>query len=188
MPSADQVPVKSAHSRMLWPMWVVLIAGSTGAALVLFALPTITSHRVSGGISSRSRREGGGFMVTFVPCHHRPSHPGEFVGEPNGCDLSGAPGQQSSEPGPMTGAMDLGIADHGERASREQTAQVAIALLADTAKLVFAPDRVLLRHKPNPGREVSSRSGLGVGNAGDQSCGQRRPDARDCVQSFARRA
>jgi len=33
MPSADQVPVNSSHSMMLWPMWVVLIAGSTGAAL-----------------------------------------------------------------------------------------------------------------------------------------------------------
>jgi len=29
MPSADQVPVKSSHSTMLWPKWVVLIAGST---------------------------------------------------------------------------------------------------------------------------------------------------------------
>jgi hypothetical protein len=38
MPSADQVPIKSTHSKMPWPMWVVLIAGSTGAALVLFAL------------------------------------------------------------------------------------------------------------------------------------------------------
>jgi len=44
MPSADQVPIKSTHSKMPWPMWVVLIAGSTGAALVLFALPTVTSH------------------------------------------------------------------------------------------------------------------------------------------------
>jgi hypothetical protein len=33
MPSADQVPVKSTHSMMLWPKWVVLIAGSTGSAL-----------------------------------------------------------------------------------------------------------------------------------------------------------
>jgi hypothetical protein len=33
MPSADQVPVKSTHSMMLWPWWVVLIAGSTGSAL-----------------------------------------------------------------------------------------------------------------------------------------------------------
>ena len=33
MPSADQVPVISTHSAMLWPMWVVLITGSTGSAL-----------------------------------------------------------------------------------------------------------------------------------------------------------
>src|SRR6476660_9975069 len=33
MPSADQVPTKSSHSRMLWHKWVVLIAGSTGFAL-----------------------------------------------------------------------------------------------------------------------------------------------------------
>jgi hypothetical protein len=38
MPSADQVPVKSAHSMMRWPKWVVLIARSTGSAFVLFAL------------------------------------------------------------------------------------------------------------------------------------------------------
>jgi len=44
MPSADQVPVNSTHSTMLWPKWVVLIADRTGAALVLFALPTVTSH------------------------------------------------------------------------------------------------------------------------------------------------
>ena len=33
MPSADQVTVNRTHSTMLWPMWVVLIAGSTGSAL-----------------------------------------------------------------------------------------------------------------------------------------------------------
>jgi hypothetical protein len=33
MPSADQVPIKRTHSKMPWPVWVVLIAGSTGAAL-----------------------------------------------------------------------------------------------------------------------------------------------------------
>ena len=33
MPSADQVPVNSSHSTMHWPMWVVLITGSTGSAL-----------------------------------------------------------------------------------------------------------------------------------------------------------
>ena len=51
MPSADQVPVISTHSMMRWHKWVVLIAGSTGSALVLFALPTVTSRRMSGAIS-----------------------------------------------------------------------------------------------------------------------------------------
>ena len=35
----------------------------------------------------------------------------------------------------MPSAMDLGIADQGERAGREQATQIAIALLADAAKL-----------------------------------------------------
>jgi hypothetical protein len=34
-PSADQIPVKSTHSMMLWPQWVVLIAGSTASAIGL---------------------------------------------------------------------------------------------------------------------------------------------------------
>jgi len=37
------------------------------------------------------------------------------------------------------GTMDFGIADDGERTGREQAAQITIALLADTPKLVFAP-------------------------------------------------
>ena len=41
----------------------------------------------------------------------------------------------------MFEAMDLGIADHGQRASREQAAQVAIALFADIAKLLPTPAR-----------------------------------------------
>jgi hypothetical protein len=38
----------------------------------------------------------------------------------------------------MLGSMDLGVADYRQRASREQAAQVTIALLADAAKLVLA--------------------------------------------------
>src|SRR5664279_2068708 len=39
----------------------------------------------------------------------------------------------------MLGAMDLGIADDGERAGDEQAAQIAVTLLADTAEPVLAP-------------------------------------------------
>src|SRR5262249_29029424 len=92
------------------------------------------------------------------------------------------------EPGPMPGAMDPGIADHGERASRKQAAQIAVALLADAAKPVLAPAGVLLRHEPDPGREVPPRSeGPGIGNTGDQRCCQRRTDTGDRIQPLARR-
>jgi hypothetical protein len=48
----------------------------------------------------------------------------------------------------MPRAMDLGISDHGECARREQAAQIAIALFADTAKPVLAPARVLSKLGP----------------------------------------
>src|SRR4029450_1676260 len=136
MPSADQVPVKTAHSKMPWPKWVVLIAGSTGTALRAVRPPNrCATPGVSGAMSLR--RERGGFLVAFAPRHHRPCHPGEFVGERDGCDLGRSPRQQPREPGPMPGAMDPGIADHGERASREQAAQIAITLLACAANAVL---------------------------------------------------
>src|SRR4029077_19373598 len=187
MPSTDQVPVNNTHSYMLWPMWVVLIARSTGTALCAVRPP---NRYVTPGSLTRShlRRECGGFSVAFVPGHHRPCHPGEFVGERDGGNLGGSPRQQCGEPGSMLRAVDLGIADHGERAGGEQAAQIAIALLADTAKLILAPARVLLRHEPDPGREVSSRSeGLGVGNARNQCRCERRTDAGDRVKPLARR-
>jgi hypothetical protein len=38
--------------------------------------------------------------------------------------------------------MDLGITDDGERAGREQAAQITIALFADATELVLASARV----------------------------------------------
>ena len=45
-------PVKTSHSRMLWPMWVVLIAGSTGSALRAVRPPNL---HITPGYSARSR-------------------------------------------------------------------------------------------------------------------------------------
>src|SRR5262245_16811991 len=185
MPSADQVPVKSTHSMMPWPKWVVLIAGSTSAALRAVR-PTVTSDRSVR--RDRLCRERDGLPVAFTPGHHSPRHPGNLVGERDRSNLGGAARQQSRKPRPMSRAMDLGIADHGERAGSEQAAQVAIALFAYAAKLVLASARVLLRHEPDPGREVPTRSeSLGVSNARDQSCRQRRTDAGDRVKLLTRR-
>src|SRR3990172_3324348 len=116
---------------------------------VLFALPTFTSRRMAGAISLR--RKGDGFFVTLALGHHGPSHSGDLVGKCDGSDLRWSPGQQRRKPGPMLCAMELGIADHGERAGGEQAAQIAIALLADAAEPVLAPARVLLGHEPDPG-------------------------------------
>jgi hypothetical protein len=38
----------------------------------------------------------------------------------------------------MLGAMEFGLTNHRERASREQTAQITIALFGDAAELVLA--------------------------------------------------
>src|SRR6266568_6381222 len=87
----------------------------------------------------------------------------------------------------MFGAMDLGIADHCQRARGEQAAQIAIALFADTAELVLTPARVLLRHEPDPGREIpSGPESLRICDAGDQSGGQRGTNARDRIEPLAR--
>ena len=57
MPSADQVPVKSPHSRMLWHKWGVLTAGSTGSALRAVRLPNLHITPDLGAISLRPERD-----------------------------------------------------------------------------------------------------------------------------------
>src|SRR5437588_2366764 len=111
MPSADQVPVKSSHSTMLWLMWVVLIAGSTGSALRAVRPPNLHVTPVVGAISLR--RQCDGLFVALSLGHHGPRHSGDLVGERDCRDLRGSPRQQRCEPRPMLGAMDFGIADHG---------------------------------------------------------------------------
>src|SRR5437667_10765131 len=135
MPSADRVPVKSPHSKMHWHLWVVPIAGSTGSALRAVRPPQ-PSHHAGSPARSRSRRKCDGFFVALALSHHGPSHSGDLVGKRDGGDLGRPARDQCRKPGPMLGTMDLGIADHGERAGGEQAAQIAIALLADATELV----------------------------------------------------
>src|SRR5262249_55958165 len=69
----------------------------------------------------------------------------------------------------------------------EEGAQIAIGVFADTGELVLASARVLLRHEPDPGREIPTRSkSLRISNAGDQSGGQRGTHAGNLIQSLAR--
>src|SRR6516162_41690 len=121
MPSADQVPVKTTHSTMLWPKWVVLIAGSTGSALrAVHPSQPFTSRRMPA--RSLLCRECDRFLIALAPRHHRPDHASDLVGERDGGDLGWPPRKQRREPWSMFGAVELGIADHGKRAGREQAA------------------------------------------------------------------
>src|SRR6266545_1101506 len=185
MPSADQVPVKTTHSAMHWHLWVVLIAGSAGSALR--AVRPSNLHITPMSARSRSRRKCDGFLVAITPGHHGPRHSCDLVGKRDRSDLGRPSRQQCRKPGPMFGAVDLGIADDGERARGEQAAQIAIALFADTAELVLAPARVLLRHEPDPGRKIPPGSeSLRIRDAGDQSGGERGTNAGNLIQPLAR--
>src|SRR5215831_19057747 len=117
MPSADQVPIESPHSRMHGGKWVVLIAGSTGSALRAVGPPNlyITSDVRRDPLCRKRNR----FLIMLALDHHSPSHSGDFVGKCDGGDFGWSPRQQCREPGPMLGAMDFGVADDGERAGHE---------------------------------------------------------------------
>src|SRR5450759_417258 len=185
MPSADQVPVNNPHSTMRWHKWVFLIAGSTGSALRAVRPPNlhITPDFPAG---SRLTCKRDGFLVAFAPGHHGPGHPRNLVGQRDRSNLCRAPRQQCREPRPVFRAVDLGIANDGECAGREQAAQIAVTLFADAAEPVLAPARALLRHEPDPGREVSSRSeDLWISNTRNQGRGQRRTDTGNLIEPHA---
>src|ERR1700722_19482660 len=154
MPSADQVPTNSSHSRMLWHMWVVLIAGSTGSALRAFR-PSQPSHHAGCPARSRLSRKRDGFLVSLALCHHSPDHPRDLVSERDSRNVGRPPGQQSREPGPVFGAVDLGVTDDRKRVGHKQAAQIAVTLLAYIAEPVLASTRVLFRHNADPCREVA---------------------------------
>ena len=64
----------------------------------------------------------------------------------------------------MSGAMDLGIADDRQRARCKQAAQIAIALLADTAEPVLAPLECCLGTRPTQAEKCRpDRKALGSG-------------------------
>src|SRR5215831_3594649 len=129
-----------------------------GRLCITCCWPSQPSHHAEWPTRSRLRRQCDGFLVAFALGDRGPCHSCDLVGERDRGDLRGPPRQQRREPGPMFRATDLGIADDGQRASGEQAAQIAISPFADTAELVPPSARVLLRHEPDPGREIPIQS------------------------------
>src|SRR6478609_3578884 len=103
----------------------------------------------------RLSRKRDGFLVSLAPGHHGPDHPRDLVGERDSRNLGRPPGQQGREPGPVFGAVDLGVADDRKRAGHKQAAQIAVTLLAYIAEPVLASSGVLFRYHTDPGREVA---------------------------------
>src|SRR5215469_9458073 len=185
MPSADRVPVKSPHSKMRWHI-VGCPDRQIDRLCITCCLPLPTSHHADTR-REISRCQRGWFLVALTLRHHRPGHPGELVRESNRRNLGRPARQQGSEPGPMPGAINLGVADNGERSGGEKAAQIAVTLLADAAKPVLAAARVLPGHEPDPGREVSARTkGLWIRHACHQRRGQSRSNTWNLIEPFAR--
>src|SRR5258706_14637920 len=73
--------------------------------------PSQPSHHAGCPARFRLPRKRDGFLVSLAPGHHGPDHSGDFVGERYCGNLRRPPRQQGREPGPMFGAMDLGVTD-----------------------------------------------------------------------------
>src|SRR5947207_11712386 len=150
MPSADQVPVKSPHSRMRWHWWVVLIAGSTGSALRAVRPPNLY---ITPDVSATSFTP----PVRRVPCAARswPSRPHAILAillaSAIAVTFVGRRASNAVSQGRCLVPLILASRIHRQRSRREQAAQIAIALFADTAKLLPAAARVLPRYEANPG-------------------------------------
>src|SRR6516164_737014 len=169
MPSADQVPVKTSHSRCTGTGGLSLSPDRPALHYVLFVLPTFTSRRVSARSLPR-RGKCDGLLVAFTFGHHGPRHPRNLVGEGDRSNLGWLARQQCGEPRPMFAATLLGIADDRQRAGHEQTAQISVALFAEAAEPFPTSARMLFRYQADPGREIPPRSeGLRISDAGDQS-------------------
>ena len=167
---------------MLWPLWVVLIAGSTGSALRavrppnLHITPDARCDLVQAASAAGSYKRSPFAIIKptlSLAILLASAMAATFVGR--------RVSKTGWSQGRCLGAMGFGVADHRQRAGREQAAQIAIAAFADTAKPILAAARVLLGDEPNPGREVPSRpESPRISDAGNQSGRQSRTDTGVC--------
>jgi hypothetical protein len=75
--------------------------------------PSHPSHHAGCPARSSLSRKRDGFPVALGLGHHGPGHSRNLVGKRYGGNLGRLSRQHRREPGPMPGAMDLGVADDG---------------------------------------------------------------------------
>src|SRR5262245_26922279 len=69
----------------------------------------------------------------------------------------------------------------------KNTPQIAVALLGNRPKLLFAPGRILARDEPNPGGKIAPRpESIRVGDSGGNSARTNDADSGNALQSLAR--
>jgi hypothetical protein len=100
-----------------------------GRLCITCCSPSQPSHHASYPARSRLSRKRDGFLVSLAPGHHGPDHSRDFVGECYSRNPGRPPRQQGREPGPMFGAMDLGVTDDIKRAGHKRAAQIAVTCL-----------------------------------------------------------
>src|SRR6516165_377900 len=86
-----------------------------------------------------------------------PGDTGHLIGERYGHDLERSPCQELRQPGIFLRVM-FGPPQHRMRSDHKNAPEVAIALLGDRSKLLFASGRILSRYEPNPGRKITTRA------------------------------
>jgi hypothetical protein len=90
------------------------------------------------------------------PGQQRPSDARHLVGQRNGHHLERSPRQKLRQPRIFLRVLP-GSPQHGMGPDHKNTPQVAVALLRDRPKLLFAPSRILSRDEPNPGCKITAR-------------------------------
>ena len=72
-------------------------------------------------------------------------------------------GRRAKRPRPVPGAMNFGVADHGECAGCEQAAQISITSLGDVSALLFASSKLCFGTSPTQAKKSRpDRKALGL--------------------------
>ncbi len=82
------------------------------------SISTVSSRRCRRDLVSALplSRQGDGFPIALALGHHRPGHARDLVGERDRRDFRRSTLEQLGKPRTMFDAVDLGVADHGQRA------------------------------------------------------------------------
>src|SRR5262245_22647955 len=92
--------------------------------------------------------------IAATPGQQRPGDARHLVGKRDGHDFERSPRQKLRQPRIFLRVLP-GPPQHGMCPDHKNTPQIAVALLGNRPKLLFAPGRILARDEPNPGGKIA---------------------------------